>query len=343
MTEHATIYDIAKAANVSPATASKALNGRKDVSAATRALVLKTATEMGYRPNVHARTLKTRRSYLLGVVYEEHEGQWFSLDHPLFLPILNACKRQIESQGYELLFLSRRSYYDGENLLSHAFSREVDGLILVNFAHRELPLLVSASRGIPMVSCDSVVQGFPSIATDNTCAAQKAVEYLHSLGHERIAHIAGPVDGISTAGSERMDGYIAGLAVCGLPYDPSLIVEAAGWSVEDGRHAFEQLPFINGKPAFTAVFAAADFYVMGLRQTCLRMGISIPHDLSVIGFDDAQWTHYVEPGFTTFRQNKELLGITAGAVLIDMIEGRQVEDLIRVPAELIVRNSCRSR
>jgi len=337
-----TIYDIAKAAKVSPSTVSKALNSRHDVSDAMREHVHQIALEMGYRPNAQARSLKLKRSYLIGVVYEE-EGQWVSLDHPLFLPVLNAFKRRIESNGYEIMFLSRGSMFKGESLLSHVFSRQLDALLLLDFSPSELPALLQAAEKIPIIACDSVVPTLPSVVTDNVDAAQQAVEYLYSLGHTRIAHIAGPLGGVSPAGSERLEGYRKGLERCGLPFDSTLVEQAEDWSPQSGKSAFEKLLMKTEGLTFNGIFVAADFYIMGILQTCAQMGISIPKDLSVIGFDDAQWVEFVQPGFTTFRQDKELLGDTSAKILLDLLDGKERSGLIRIPAELITRGSCIKR
>jgi LacI family transcriptional regulator len=337
-----TIYDIAKAAHVSPATVSKALNSRHDVSDSMREHVHQIALEMGYHPNAQARSLKLRRSYLIGVVYEE-EGQWVSLDHPLFLPVLNAFKKRMEHSGYEIMFLSRGSMFQGGNLLSHVFSRQLDGLLLLDFSPKELPGLLEASVKIPIVACDSVVSALPSVVTDNASAAQQAVRYLFSLGHTRIAHIAGPSGGVSPAGSERLEGYVKGLQECGLPYDVSLVEQAQDWSPRSGKSAFDGLLVKNNGMTFDALFVAADSYIMGILKTCAQMGVSIPKDLSVIGFDDAQWTGFLQPGFTTFKQDKELLGDTSAGILLDLIDGKKRDGLTRIPAELIIRGSCKHR
>ncbi|MHC1693486.1 MAG: LacI family DNA-binding transcriptional regulator [Sphaerochaetaceae bacterium] len=333
-----TIYDIAFKANVSPSAVSKALNGRKDVNPETRRMILDIAATMGYQPNFHARSLKMKKSWIVGVVYEDL-GCVEALEHPLFLPILNAFKRSIELHGYEILFLSHSSLFEGGNLLAHAFSRQVDGLLLMGFPKNEIPAILSASKGIPMVACDSLVPTIASVATDNVVAAKDAVEYLASLGHTRIAHIAGPSDNVATAGDERLAGYREGLRLCGIPYDPDLVVRAEGWSPYDGGVAFEQLLKTAGN-GFTAVFAAADFYIMGMRQACGKHGMRIPEDVSVVGFDDAQWTEYVEPGYTTFRQDKERLGGISAQLLIDCMDGLERKELVRVPAQLVKRGSC---
>lgn len=115
------------------------------------------------------------------------------------------------------------------------------------------------------------------------------------------------------------------------------------WSPQSGRIAFEKLLGKTQEAAFNGIFAAADFYLMGILQTCDKLGISIPKDLSVVGFDDAQWVGFVLPGFTTFKQDKELLGDNSAGILLDKLNGEPRTGLIRIPAELITCGSCMQR
>jgi LacI family transcriptional regulator len=333
-----TIYDIAKAVGTSPATISKALNGRHDVSDALREKIIETAASLGYRPNVHARGLKMKKSWLVGMVYGEDESD--SLEHPLFLPIMNTFKRHMEHFGYELLFLSQHSKFIGDSLLSHAFSRQVDGLLLINVAEHATRPLTVASNGIPMVACDAIVPTLSSVITDNILASKEAVAYLYDLGHRKIGHIAGPSNPVTVGGDERLEGFVQGMYELGEMDADQYVVRAGGWTPNHGRDAFIKL--MEEHPNLTAVYCAADFYVMGILQVCRDRGIRIPDDISVIGFDDVQWTAFVEPGFTTFRQNREQLGIVAANRLLAAMDGDPDTNIVRIPAELIVRGSCRS-
>jgi LacI family transcriptional regulator len=330
-----TIYDIAKAVGASPATVSKALNGRRDVSDAMRDKIIKKAAEMGYRPNVNARGLKMKKSWLVGIVYgsDMHD----TLEHPLFLPIMDAFKRQMEMHGYELLFLSQSSKFIGDSLFSHAFSRQVEGLLLINVSPETANLFKHSATHIPMVSCDGIISSMTSVLTDNESAGIEAVDYLYKMGHRSIGHIAGPVGMIATAGEERKRGFKLGLERCGLVYDESQVVTAKGWTFKAGRDAFMQL--LNQNPHMTAVFCAADFYLMGVLDVCKERNLTIPQDMSVIGFDDLQWTAYMNPGFTTFRQDKEMLGKLSADRLVENINGEHRKEIIRIPATLVIRDS----
>lgn len=338
MSDTVTIYDIAKVVGTSPGTISKALNGRHDVGDTLRERIIETAASMGYRPNVHARGLKMKKSWLVGMVYGEDESD--SLEHPLFLPIMNAFKRQMEHFGYELLFLSQHSKFIGDSLLSHAFSRQVDGLLLMNVAEHATRSFVTASNAIPMVACDAIVPSLSSVITDNIMASKEAVGYLYGLGHRNIGHIAGPANPVTVGGDERLEGFVQGMHELGLLDANQYVVRAEGWTPNHGRDAFVKL--MQRHPDITAVYYAADFYVMGMLQVCRDKGIRIPTDISVIGFDDVQWTAFVEPGFTTFRQNKEQLGTVAANRLLAAMDGEQSIDIVRIPAELVVRGSCRN-
>ncbi|MFA6689013.1 MAG: LacI family DNA-binding transcriptional regulator [Sphaerochaetaceae bacterium] len=333
-----TIYDIARKAGVSPATVSKALNGRQDVNDVTRAHVIASATELGYVPNAHARGLKMKKSWLVGVAYSDG-GVSMPLDHPLFLPLLDSFKRIMEAEGYELLFFSDTSSLIGNNMVAHCFSRQVDGVLLVKLLDIEQNALRTAAQDIPMVSCNLLIDGIPAVITDNFRAAYQAVEYLYSLGHRRIAHVAGPLDSLAVAGPERLAGYRAALADLHLESDASDFVESKGWAPDDGAEAFLQL--LDRKDRlFTAVFFASDAMMMGAMPVMERLGLSCPDDLSLIGFDGAQWTEYVGGGYTTFRQQAELLGVSCARSLLRQLDGDEVEPIVRIPAELVARHSC---
>ncbi len=338
MSHPVTIYDIARMVGASPSTISKALNGRNDVSESMRTKVLLAATELGYRPNEHAKGLKTRKSWLVGVVYgAEHED---TLEHPLFLPILSAFKERMEEFGYELLFLSQNFRIQGDSLLSHVFKRQVDGLLFMNVSQRVVNGIVQSPTSIPMVSCDAEITGMTSVVTDNVEAGIKAVTYLYERGHRTIGHIAGPELHVAQSGTERMAGYMRGLEHCNLPFREDLVVTAAGWTPEDGLRAGRRL--LERKERPTAVFCAADFFAMGLRAYCQRKNLGIPSEVSVIGFDDVQWTEYVEPGYTTFRQDKRSIGTLAAEELKKHMDGDRSKQIIRIPAQLIERGSVRT-
>ncbi len=333
-----TIYDIAKKAGVSPSAVSKALNGRHDVNDVTRSHIIAAASELGYTPNVHARGLKMKKSWLIGVVYSDG-GVSLPLDHPLFLPLLDSFKQKIESDGYELLFFSDNSPLVGDNMIAHCCSRQVDGVLLVNVDKVDATAVSAAAQDIPMVSCNLVLEGVPAVITDNAAAARQAVEYLYSLGHRRIAHVAGPLQTHVVAASERLGGYKAALQALDLEYDPSLVIDAGSWTPEAGASAFSRL--LDSKDSsFTAVFFASDSLMMGALPIIENHNILVPKDLSLIGFDGAQWTQFLGGGYTTFRQQAGLLGATAAQLLLEKMDGSSRTDIVRIPAELILRNSC---
>jgi len=343
MDELITIYDIAKAAKVSPSTVSKSLTGSEDVSAYTRMRVLKAAESLGYKQTTQPKLKKARQSYLVGVIFENQKDEDFYFNHPVFQPMLKSFKQNVENFGYEVLFLSSHSRYGSCDLITHAFYRNVDGILVIKYPISNIQELISGSRGMPIVSCDAIIQRIPSVASDNFQGAQQAISYLVALGHKKIAHICGPEDDVSTAGKERFEGYKQTLRQHGIPYDPILTAHTKNWSVEAGKIAFESLPFLHGKPQFTAVFAAADIYLAGMKEVCKQKKILIPDDLSVIGFDDSIWSKMLEPSFTTIRQNTALLGEIAAKALIDAITGKHVEPIIRIPIQLVIRNSTKKQ
>ncbi len=332
-----TIYDIAKRAGVSPSTVSKALNGRRDVNDVTRTHVLAMASQMGYTPNVHARGLKMKKSWLIGVVYTDG-GISLPLDHPLFLPLLDSFKTEIESQGYELLFFSDQSPLIGQNMLAHCVSRQVDGVLLLNIDKIDPVAVRSVSESIPMVSCNVVIDGVPSVVTDNYGGAKQAVQFLIQQGHKRIAHVGGPKQHFVRAAYERCMGYRDALSDANIPYDTLLVREAANWSPEAGAEATRLLLQSNPQGC-TGIFYGSDSLMLGGISVLAEMGIEVGKDCSVIGFDGALWTKYMTIGYSTMMQQASVLGSKSAQLLMENIEGNLNNEIVRVPAILVSRGS----
>lgn len=337
-----TIYDIARQTGYSAPTVSKALNGHPDIGKTATAEILRAASELGYIPNQSAKSLKTRKSWLVGVLFEEG-GLDAGLEHPLFPGILDAFRSGMEASGHEILFLARNLGGRRMSLLGHCRYRALDGVLILDADGHEPGVQELAGSGIPCVSSNIILPGVPSVTSENQASAAEAVRSLYSLGHRRIAHIAGPQDAFATAGSERLEGYRRGLASCGLDFDPGLVVEARQWSMHAGYEAM--IALLTGSKERgampTAIFVAADILVFGAMRACRELGIGIPDDLSVIGFDDSEWTAIERPSISTFRQDRAAIGALSAALLLDRISGKIVPGRITVPATFIMRGSCR--
>ena len=329
-----TIYDIAEATGFSAPTVSKALNGLGTLSEKTRQKIIIKAKEMGYEPNITARTLTTKKSHLIGVVYDD-TGMQKGFTHPLFSPLLTRFRDKIEAAGYDIIFLSR--HFD-MSYFSHANFGCIDGVIIINPATNnpsDFDDFIEAD--LPRVSTNTIMKGICTVISANEQAGYEAAEYFINHGHKKIAYISAPVDGISAAPSERFEGFKAALKKHQL-YDESLYELSAGWDKESAAQAFSKL--IKRRKDITAVFVTSDQLAFGVYDFAKKNGLRIPEDISIIGFDDYAESEYI--GLTSFRQSTNEIADLSAQMMLDQIEGKPVPPIIRSRANLIERNSVKT-
>lgn len=334
-----TIYDIAKATGFSPPSVSKALNGTGGLSSESRSLILKKAEEMGYTPNMAARSLSTSRSNLIGVIFEDYY-MLLGFKHPLFGDILNHFRTLIEDAGYDLLFLSRTM---GERKMSyseHCKFRKVDGVLILNPVPGDLEVAKLVESEIPCVSANEPIAGISTVITENVSGAQAAVNYLIKLGHRNIAYVSGPYLKTAPAALERRKGYIKALQENGIEPSEILMEESNFWHSKAGYDA--TLRLVSRTTNFTAVFACNDTLACGVKLALESKGIYIPHDVSLIGFDGDENGAFMTPSLTTMVQNSAQIGKTSAELLLRRLSGVLTTENIRVPAHLLERDSCRS-
>ncbi|USB34004.1 LacI family DNA-binding transcriptional regulator [Paenibacillus sp. YPG26] len=330
-----TIYDIARKTGFSPTTVSKVFNGYTDVSQKTRRIILDTAAELGYVPNANARSLTTKRSWTIGMLFIEPAGS--GIRHPYFGGVIDGFKKVATSKGYDLMFISKDIGGRKSGYLEHCKIRGVDGIIVILPDNADPYFHELMDSSIPMVMLDQYSATHSTISSDNIQGGVMAVEYLYSLGHRRIAHISGGLD--TFAGEKRHEGYKMALNKLGIPLNPEYVAEGpADYSVESGYWAMRKVLGLEELP--TAVFAAGDNLAVGAIQAIREQGLRVPEDISIIGFDDIEMAQFLTPALTTIRQDTYLLGSRAADMLISTIEGAHtVQDEI-LSTELIVRDSC---
>jgi len=323
-----TLYEVARAAGVHPATASRALNpatqGR--VSAATVRRVRAAADRLGYHPNQVARGLRTRRSYTVGVLLPD-------LTNPLFPPIVRGADEVLGPAGYSPLIVNTDNDPAREERLVTALrARQADGFIVAT-ARRDHPLLSRlAAEDTPMVLVNRHTDdpAIPSVIADEAAGIRLAVEHLRALGHKRIGHVAGPQD-LSTGDTRRRAfrqaaGERAPITVAG-SYTEHSGATAAGELLREGP---------------TAVIAANDLLALGVLDALAAAGLRCPDDVSVVGFNDMPMMSRL--GITTVRIPHHDLGAQAARTLLARIEDPALRPgRLLLPCELIVRESTVSR
>lgn len=331
-----TIYDIAKKTGYSPTTVSKVFNNYSDVREKTRRHILETAKEMGYLPNANARSLTTKRSWTIGVLFVEATGA--GIRHPYFSAVIESFKKVAVSKGYDLMFISKDVGGRPSSYLEHCKIRGVDGVVVILSSADDPDYQELLDSGIPCVILDASPGLAHAVYSDNVGGSMQAVEYLHSLGHRSIAHISGGVD--TFAGEKRQQGYEAALSKLGLRRREDYIADSGFFSIESGYEAMNTLMDLENPP--TAVFAAGDLLALGAIRAVKDRGLLVPDNFSIIGFDDIEMARYLTPALTTVRQNTDSLGSTAANILTEAINSAESPvQSVMLPVELMIRESCR--
>jgi LacI family transcriptional regulator len=320
--------DVARAAGVSVATVSKVVNERYGVSKATFDRVTSVIEELGYETSLGARSLRSHKTNVIGMLVAEFE--------PFSTELLKGASAAIAETGYELLAYSggHRGGAVGweRRSLSRLGGTLIDGAIVVT------PTVVSASNGVPVVAVDPHTgpSGIPTVDSDNFEGAVLATEYLLGLGHRRIALLGGRPD--LESARLREDGFRHAMAAAGVPVDDDL-VRTGGYRPETAAAPAHELLRLEQPP--TAIFAANDLSAIRTMEIAQELGLRVPEDLSVIGFDNVPESALANPPLTTINQPLQDIGARALHMLVELVEGRVPDAMhVRMPTALVERASC---
>lgn len=317
-----TIKDIARAAGVSTSTVSKALNGYGDVGAQTAEKIRKIAQEMNYLPDAAARVLKTNRSYNIGIVFED--GTESGLTHEYFSHILNSAKNELENHGYDITFIGGK--VGGNSFLSHCRYRKVDGVLIasVDFHNPQVVELVNSE--IPTITIDYQFDSHSCVMSDNVQGAYDLVKYLVSMGHRRIAFIHGERTSVTI---KRLSGFNKAAREFGLNIPAEYIRESRYHNIERTMKEAEKILALPNRPS--VLMFPDDYTAIGCRPLFEKLGVRIPDDLSVTGYDGIPLSQETRPRLTTLKQDAEAIGKQAAAKLVDEIENKNsqiVEEIV---------------
>jgi len=332
-----TIYDLSKITGFSPPTVSKALNGTGTISDKTRKLIINAAEEKGYTPNITARTLRTQKSRLIGIL-DANQNRRYDFISPFLSTVLGSFRETIETEGYDLILLTSLAEM---NKMENSFIsnyRNIDGILVMSVGGREKEFKCVCEYNKPCVSINDNIPNIGIVVTNNRQGARIAVEYLINLGHREIAYIAGPISNISIAARERRQGYHDVLIKNGIRIDPNLEAGSDTWHARGGYKACAEL--FRRKAKFTALFTANNHMGFGALRYMAESGIKVPKDISVIGFDDGDGLEeYISPSLSTMKQDSEKIGKIAAEMLLRKLQGLTTEKIIHIPAELAQRES----
>ncbi len=330
----ATLLDIAKRLNISVATVSRALNDRPGVGSNLRQRVIDIANEIGFAPNMSARSLVTSRTQTLGFVIRPFD-QPFSSD-PFYFPILMAIEVELVTHDYHIMLTSLNS--ENPTNLRMVEQSRVDGLILAGPNLSPQFVTTTLNRGIPVVLIDNkpLHRKANTILTDDGGGAYEATAHLLSHGHTRIVHIGGPEEWVSNR--QRYIGYCAAMRDAGLG-DNCRVMHMEGTTSTTGEAATAK--FLDGPEPPTAIFAANDSMALGAARAAAARGLTVPGDLALVGFDNISAAEHFSPPLTTVRIFKEQMGKLAARRMLEILNDPDIPPVeTRVSTELVIRQSC---
>ncbi|MHA6763787.1 LacI family DNA-binding transcriptional regulator [Streptacidiphilus sp. PAMC 29251] len=343
MSKRPTIADVARLAGVHKATASRALNpeagGR--VSAATVRRVRTVAEELGFTPNTAARSLRTNRSFTVGVLLPD-------LTNPLFPPMARGIEEVLTRRGYTALLANTDNDQAKERTQFEALlGRQVDGFIVAT-AQREHSLLAeSHAIGVPIVllSRGTDLAMFPLVAADDGAGVTLAVQHLLGLGHRAVAHLAGPQT-LST-GTIRNRAFRHAVEVAGIAPERAPVVVSGAYSVRAGEQGAREL--LDRHPDTTAILAGNDLIALGALHVLRERGLRCPEDISLVGYNDMQFADEFQPPLTTVHVPHQDLGAEAARLLLEQLDAPSgggegassapVAKTVLLPVRLVVRAS----
>ena len=294
--------------------------------------IIKAADKLGYRPNTFAQSLKTNRSYTIGVMVPD-------LTNAAFAPIIKGIDNILEESGYSVIVSNTDNVAERAKRNVEKFrERQVDGLVIATARRKDSLVADCQADGTPFVLAvrSTTDKGVSSVVSDEIIGGKMVISHLVLLGHKNIAYVAGP-QSLST-GFERYQGYLQGLAKAGLEADPDLFAEGKAFTEEEGRRAASKI--LATHKGFTAIVAANDLMALGCYDELIAKGLKCPEDISVVGFDDMPFASHFNPPLTTIQTPLIDVGAEAARMLLEQIEEPELPGrAVKLRPELIVRAS----
>lgn len=326
-----TIRDVAAAAGVSVTTVSRVLNEKGDVSAETVLRVQEVIDGLGFEVSMAARSLRSHRKQVIGLIVPD-------MDHTYAVEVIKAAGRAITDTNYDLVAMATgstslddRSRWEQQQV-SRLNGVLTDGVVVV------VPGGRAYRTNHPLVALDPALEtgDYPSVIADNYAGGLAAMRYLIGLGHRRIGYVGGIM--LRESAVQRKRAWCDALEAAGIPYDPELH-QPGEFTRTSGVHALRHFLALADPP--TAIFASNDETALGVMEEARARGLSIPHGLSIVGFDNVPESASTHPSLTTVDQGIEASVRTAFQMLIDLIDGKALaQQRITIPTRLIIRESC---
>ncbi|WP_027377883.1 LacI family DNA-binding transcriptional regulator [Kaistella palustris] len=334
MVKKTTIYDIAKVLNVTAATVSRALNGNKNISEATRKLVEETAASMNYRPNKLALALKSGKSNNIGVIVPRINTNFFG-------SVIRGIEDELNPSGYHIIICQSHNDETKElNNIESLINLQVDAIFMSTSSKNSKQFEKILSKNIPLIFFDrkKTMSGVSSVTIDDYSGGYMATRHLIEQGCTRIAHLASGDFAIEIF-HDRHEGYRQALIDNGIDYREEYVIHTRS-SISEGKAAVTELFALDEKP--DGIFSSSDFVALGVIQELKARGLRIPEDVSVIGFANEPFTDFQELSMSTIDQFPEQMGRLTAKVFLEQIESPgmvQIDKKVVMKPELIIRNS----
>ena len=323
-----TIRDVSEMAGVSPTTVSRVLNQKMIVRKETEERVWAAVETLGYRPNASARALSTRQTSSIGIVVRD-------ICDPFFPPIVHGVTYVANANGYSSFLCNLSTEPDTAFYLQLVREKRVDGIIIATSHIPDEQVLLVLNEGAPLVLVNREMDGVVSVCTDNEQGGWDATRHLIDLGHRNIAYVGVP--SYVQSGIPRRIGYERALREHTIPLNPNLLFEEEN-SADGGYRAAMDL--LSSREKASAVFVYDDVMAIGAIRALEEMGLRVPNDMSVVGYDDIPLASHITPPLTTVRQAKDVMGIRAMQLLVALMQGEELaESQVLLQPELIERSS----
>ncbi|WP_391118306.1 LacI family DNA-binding transcriptional regulator [Psychrobacillus sp. L3] len=330
-----TIRDIAQMAGVSRATVSKVINKYDGVNEQTKHKVLEIIEKTGYQPTFSAKSLATKKSKLIGLIYAGKINVEFN--HPFFNEVISSFQKSIGALGYDIIIFSNETF-NKENVdyLARCRHFRLDGCLIIAGEEVEHAVSELDDSDIPCIGIDIELTGQNSsyVMTDNFKVSQLAVEHLHLNAIREVGYIAGKGD--SDISNLRLEGFLQTMSQFGM-YTEQEWIKHGNFFEDSGYEEMQQILLEDSLPK--AVIAGSDMMAFGAMRAIKEHGLSIPKDIQIIGCDDVEACHYMEPALSTIKQDKQKIGRLAAYKLNDLITGVTGLKPSLVDPELVMRDS----
>jgi LacI family transcriptional regulator len=330
-----TISHVAEKAGVSISTVSRALNNYSDISDKTKQRVIKIAEELGYKPNLIAKSLSSNKYFRFGMLIEDYDNS--ETANQFVFEVLMSFKKTIAKFGYEMILLSTTSDMQKTQNLTQLFQdKQIDGAFIMGLKMTDEYYKQLSIIQYPCVLFDFDIpnNSTSSVGVNNLRGAFLAVEHLIKMGHKKIGFINGSEEAFVSY--ERRDGYYLALSRYGILADNTLIINS-DYTNEGGQIAAREL--MTRDRGITAIFCASDMMAIGAINMLSTMNINVPDDVSIVGFDDIYLAQIVKPKLTTIRQDREKIGEVAANILINLSADQHIGRVMLEP-ELVIRESA---